>query len=80
LHKYAIRYPTGIANNNSKISKKIIMHFPIQEHQWLLKNVRDRYEEREKYLEKIEEDIKHYRNLSPGFDSSEDAIAWLKSE
>lgn len=36
--------------------------------------------ELEKYLEKIEEDIKHQRNLSPGFDSAEDAIKWLRSK
>lgn len=36
--------------------------------------------ELEKYLEKVEEDIKHHRNLSPGFDSAEKAIDWLKSK
>lgn len=34
----------------------------------------------EKYLEKIEEDIKHRRNLSPGFKSAEEAIKWLNSK
>lgn len=34
----------------------------------------------EKYLEGIEEDIKHHRNLSPRFDSAEEAIKWLNSK
>lgn len=34
----------------------------------------------EKYLEKVEEDIKHQRNLSPRFKSAEEAIKWLNSK
>lgn len=35
--------------------------------------------ELEKTLEKVEEDIKHGRNLSPAFDNIDDAIAWLNN-
>jgi len=34
----------------------------------------------EKYLGGIEEDIKHNRNLSPRFESADEAIGWLKSK
>jgi len=34
----------------------------------------------EKYLEGIEEDIRNNRNLSPGFESAEEAIKWLNSK
>jgi len=34
----------------------------------------------ENYLEKIEEDIKQNRNLSPRFKSADEAINWLKSK
>jgi len=36
--------------------------------------------ELEEYLEKVEDDIKHNRNLSPRFASAEEAIGWLKSK
>ncbi len=36
--------------------------------------------ELEKYLEEVEKDIKHNRNLSPKFKSAEEAIDWLKSK
>lgn len=36
--------------------------------------------ELEKLLDKVEEDIKKGRNLSPRFESAEDAIKWLKSK
>jgi len=36
--------------------------------------------ELEKYLEKVEEDIKYHRNLSPKFRSADEAISWLKSK
>lgn len=36
--------------------------------------------ELEKLLDRVEEDIKHNRNLSPRFKSAADAISWLKSK
>ena len=36
--------------------------------------------ELEEYLEKVEDDIKHNRNLSSKFKSAEEAIGWLKSK
>jgi len=36
--------------------------------------------ELEKLLDKVEEDIKHNRNLSPKFESAKEAINWLKSK
>ena len=35
--------------------------------------------ELEKLLDKVEEDIKHNRNLSPRFKSVDEAIDWLKA-
>jgi len=35
--------------------------------------------ELEKLLDKVEEDIKHNRNLSPQFKSVDEAIDWLKA-
>ena len=34
----------------------------------------------EKLLDKVEEDFKHNRNLSPEFKSAEEAIDWLKAK
>ena len=36
--------------------------------------------ELEKYLDKVEKDIKKGRNLSPQFESVEEAIDWLKAQ
>lgn len=36
--------------------------------------------ELEKLLDKVEEDIKKGRNLSPAFKSADEAINWLKSQ
>jgi len=36
--------------------------------------------ELEKYLDKVEKDIKKGRNLSPKFESVEKAIDWLKAQ
>jgi addiction module RelB/DinJ family antitoxin len=36
--------------------------------------------ELEKLLDKVEEDIKHNRNLSPRFKSVEESIEWLKAQ
>lgn len=36
--------------------------------------------ELEKLLDKVEEDIKHNRNLSPRFTSVEESIDWLKAQ
>jgi len=36
--------------------------------------------ELEKLLDRVEEDIQHNRNLSPKFESAEEAINWLKSK
>ena len=50
-----LAYRLGMANLAGELEDLAFPHLHPDEHKWLIENIKDRYEERQKYLEKIKE-------------------------